>query len=206
MGIIQSGILSKVSGKVAGVVGADWKGIAYLRAYTKPANPNTAAQQVQRTKFSDTVEFAVPILGQVLQEYVDPFEKKMSGYNKFIQRNIDIFDGSPAWGSVVLTQGTLSSCIVSAATYSGDTVAITYTENDGNNGLSSDKVYALVHDETTNLFYFAAAEAQRDTTAINVTCENGLTAGNLFCFLITSRLVGTTRTMVGRSSHLQVTV
>lgn len=205
MGKIQSGILSKVSGKVAGVVGADWKGIAYLRAYTKPANPNTAAQQVQRTKFSDTVEFAVPILGQVLQEYVDPFEKKMSGYNRFIKRNIDIFDGSPSWGSIIMTQGTLSAAASPVPSYSGDTVAIGFTPNNGNNGLNDDKVFAVIHDETTNLFYFAAAETNRDTGAINVTCENGLTAANLYCFLITSRLVGTTRTMVGRNSHAQVT-
>ena len=44
MGIIQSGILSPVSGKVAGVVGGKWKDKAYLRAWVKPANPNSAAR------------------------------------------------------------------------------------------------------------------------------------------------------------------
>lgn len=204
MGIIQSGILSKVSGKVAGVVGADWKGIAYLRAYTKPANPNTAAQQVQRTKFKDCVAFAMPILGQVLQEYVDPFQKLMSGYNAFIKKNIDEFDGAPAWGSVQLAWGTLSSAQIASATYNTPDVDIIYTPNPGNNGESSDKVFAVIHDSSTNRFYFATAEQARTASPMSVVCEAGLTPANLYCFLISSRLVGTTRTMVGRNAHAQV--
>ena len=44
MAKIKAGILSKVSGKVAGVVGGTWKGTNYLRELVKPANPNTPLQ------------------------------------------------------------------------------------------------------------------------------------------------------------------
>lgn len=201
MGKIQAGILSKVSGKIAGVVGADWKGIAYLRAFTKPANPNTAAQQTQRTKFSDCVAFAIPILGQVLQEYMDPFVKGMSAYNDFIKYNIAEFDGSPNWGLIKLTRGTLSHCIINTANYSSTVITITYDEDIGNNGLSSDKVFALAQHQPTKIFYFCSAEQLRSSGTITITVPSGLTATDFECWIITSRLVGTKRTMVGWSDH-----
>jgi len=201
MGKIQAGILSKVSGKIAGVVGADWKGIAYLRAFTKPANPNTAAQQVQRTKFSDCVEFAIPILGPVLQEYMDPFVKGMSAYNDFIKHNILEFDGSPDYGMIKLTRGTLSHCMINNASYSSSVVTITYDEDAGNNGLDSDKVFALVYHRPTKIFYFCSSEQLRNSGTITVPTVSGHTSTDYEAYLITSRLVGTKRTMVGWSDH-----
>lgn len=206
MGIIQSGILSKVSGKVAGVVGGSWKNKAYLRAWVKPANPNTVAQQAQRTKFAQCVAFAKPLLGQVIQEYWDPFQKTMSGFNAFVKENIDVFPDPEVWNTIKLSVGPLSHALSTLASYSGTDVTITFTANKGNNGLDSDKVFAVVRDKSTGLVYFAAAEVTRDTEEIVVTCEAGLTASNLMSYLITSRLSGTTRTMVGWSSALQGTV
>ena len=56
MGKIKQGILGAVSGKVGGVVGSSWKGIAYLKVLpASVANPNTAAQQTQRGAFSGIV-------------------------------------------------------------------------------------------------------------------------------------------------------
>ena len=53
MGKIGKGILGGVSGKVANVVGASWKGIDYLRAKPQSvANPRSVLQVNQRTKGS----------------------------------------------------------------------------------------------------------------------------------------------------------
>lgn len=52
MAKLSSGILGGISGKVGNVVGGRWRGIDYIRS--KPAsvkNPNTEAQQKQRTRF-----------------------------------------------------------------------------------------------------------------------------------------------------------
>lgn len=92
MAIIKAGILSKVSGKVAGVVGSTWKGTNYLRERVKPSNPNTALQQRQRNKMRSIVAFARPILGNVLATFVDPFCKEFSGYNWFVKNNIAKID------------------------------------------------------------------------------------------------------------------
>ncbi|HEY4789403.1 MAG TPA: DUF6266 family protein, partial [Bacteroidales bacterium] len=62
MGVIKQGILGGVAGKVGTVIGGSWKGINYLRSIpTSVANPNTAKQQDQRTKFSTVLSFLKPL-------------------------------------------------------------------------------------------------------------------------------------------------
>lgn len=88
MAKIKSGILSKVQGKVAGVVGATWKGKNYLRELVKPGNPNTPAQQLQRGKMSVAVKASRTFLAPVLTRFVSKFVKNMSAYNWFVKQNI----------------------------------------------------------------------------------------------------------------------
>ena len=62
MGKISQGILGGFSGKVGSVVGANWKGINYMRSKAvSVANPRTEGQVKQRTKFSVTLNFLQPI-------------------------------------------------------------------------------------------------------------------------------------------------
>jgi len=93
MAKIKAGILSKVSGKVAGVVGGTWKGTNYLRELVKPANPNTTLQQAQRSKMRACVRCARTLTGDVFKPYLDKFLKNMSGYNFFVKNNIAKFSG-----------------------------------------------------------------------------------------------------------------
>lgn len=88
MAKIRAGILSKVQGKVGGVVGATWKGKNYLREHVKPSNPNTPAQQLQRGKMSVAVKAAGFFLGGVLTRFTNKFVKDMSAYNWFVKQNI----------------------------------------------------------------------------------------------------------------------
>lgn len=93
MAKIKAGILSKVSGKVAGVVGATWKGQNYLRELVKPSNPNTPLQQAQRSQMAAVVKCARAFSGDVFKPYLDKFLKTMSGYNWFVKENIKKFSG-----------------------------------------------------------------------------------------------------------------
>lgn len=88
MAKIRAGILSKVQGKVGGVVGATWKGKNYLREHVKPSNPNTPAQQLQRGKMSTAVKGAGFFLGGILTRFTNKFVKDMSAYNWFVKQNI----------------------------------------------------------------------------------------------------------------------
>ena len=94
MAKIKAGILSKVSGKVAGVVGGTWKGTNYLRELVKPANPNTPLQQAQRSQMRAVVRCARTLTGDVFKPFLDKFLKNMSGYNWFVKNNIKKFDGT----------------------------------------------------------------------------------------------------------------
>lgn len=117
MAKIKAGILSKVSGKVAGVVGGTWKGTNYLRELVKPANPNTPLQQAQRGKMSFVVAVARQLVGDVLNPYLNKFCKTMSGYNWFCKENIKRLAGTPLKFSSapVLSFGTLASGAISAS-------------------------------------------------------------------------------------------
>lgn len=204
MGKILSGILSKVSGKVAGVVGGSWKDVAYLRAYVKPANPNTAAQQTQRTKFSDCVDFAKPLVGPVFNAYTDKFQKSMSGFNFFIKRNIAEFDGSVDYSLLKVTEGPLSAVSVTSAQYITDTITISFTANPGNNGLDTDKVYALAYHTVSGLFYFAAAETTRVGSSIDVVVLSGQTAAQYVTYTLTSQEVNNVLERIANSRHYPV--
>ncbi len=89
MGKISQGILGGFSGKVGGVVGSSWKGIAVMKA--KPlsvANPRTALQVAQRTKFSAIVSLASAALIGICKPMWDRDAQKQSGYNAFVSSNI----------------------------------------------------------------------------------------------------------------------
>ena len=91
MGIIRRGILGGFSGKVANVVGSSWKGIAVMRALPlSVTNPKTVGQVEQRSAFSIISKFASSILTVWVKPLWDRQAQSMSGYNAFIQQNVDI--------------------------------------------------------------------------------------------------------------------
>ena len=92
MGKISQGILDGISGKVGNIVGASWKGIDYVRI--KPdhvANPNTEAQANHRAKFKGVTSLAKKIMSPIIRPIWNRSAVKMTGYNLFVQKNIDAF-------------------------------------------------------------------------------------------------------------------
>ena len=93
MGKIKQGILGGFSGKVANVVGSSWKGIAVMKSLPlSVANPKTAAQILQRRRFSILVSMAASILTSVVKPLWDRFAQKMSGFNDFVSKNFEAFN------------------------------------------------------------------------------------------------------------------
>ena len=203
MGVILSGILSSVSGKVAGVVGAKWKSVAYLRAYVKPANPDTAAQQVQRTKFKDTVDFAKPLVGQIFNTYTDPFQKNMSGFNYFIKRNIDKFTPTPSYTTVRITEGPLSNPLIGACTYVSPNITIPWTANNGNNGLDGDDTFAAVYDDETGIWYFPPGVVDRSVETMTFAAGSGITPSNFQCYVFCAQYINSVLDKISISTHDQ---
>lgn len=81
MAKIGKGILGGLSGKVGNVVGANWKGIDYIRS--KPLsvkNPRTEKQVNQRTKFNIALKFLQPNLEFIKIGY-KKYTNKRSQFN-----------------------------------------------------------------------------------------------------------------------------
>jgi len=201
MARLRSGILGQLRGKVAGVVGSQWKDKNYIREYVLPANPNTAAQQTQRTKMSDVVAFCKTLVGPIFNAYTDRFQKSMSGFNRFIKSNIAEFDGTPDYSLIKLTEGKLSSPTALTSTYNtgtGETI-INWAVNYGNNGAATDKCFVAIFDSGTGLWYFASTEVIRSAATSVLTLPTGLTIGNLESWLVTSKYSNTLVSMIADS-------
>lgn len=181
MGKIRSGILGQLRGKVAGVVGGQWKNVNYVREYIVPANPNTAAQQVQRGKFGRAVDFAKPLVGPVFNAYTDQFQKAMSGFNFFIKSNIALFLDPPTFEDIVVTSGKLFHVvpITVAMQAAQNKITFEWEEDIGSNGALTDSVFAVALNETTGRWGFMAAEKTRDDGAVGDEIAFEVTAGDV---------------------------
>lgn len=201
MAILRSGILGQLRGKVAGVVGAQWKDKNYIREYVQPANPNTVLQQTQRAKMADTVAFCKSLVGPIFNAYTDRFQKSMSGFNRFIKTNIGEFDGTPDYSLVKLAEGKLSSPTAATSTYTPGTgtLVLNWVVSYGNNGAADDECFAAVYDKNTGLWYFASAEVERSVTTIEMTLATGLDETNLESWLITARYSNTLVELIANS-------
>ena len=207
MAIIRSGVLGNTRGKVAGVVGSQWKDKNYLREYVKPANPNTALQAAQRSKMADCVEFCKPLVGAVFNAFTDKFRKSMSGFNYFIKQNIAEFDGTPVYANVSVTDGKLSSIANVACTYDtadGD-IVLTWDAAYGNNGSTDDGVQYVIYDTDSGFWYFLQNEPTRTLETLSETITSGLTATDLELYAWAVAYDGLIVTMISDSVHCQCT-
>jgi hypothetical protein len=88
MGKIKQGILGGFSGKVGGIIGSSWKGIAVIKAMPlSVAQPVTTKKTNAKARFSYIVALSKPLLMDTLKPLLDRSAVKMSGYNLFAQMN-----------------------------------------------------------------------------------------------------------------------
>lgn len=209
MGVILNGILSGVSGRVAGVVGARWKDKQYLRRYAMPANPNTTLQQAQRNKMSYAVKWFKPLVGPVFNKYVDKFEKSMSGFNRIIKQNVALFVADHVETTMKVVLGKLWGPAGITGTSTSNILHLSWTPTSlGNNGAATDKVYAAVVNTTTGLWFFPPAEVARSAGSMTLDCTGAQDATFLTCFVWTAKYGTTSPTlleMVSDSMAINVT-
>jgi hypothetical protein len=121
MGTIKQGILGGFSGKVGGVIGTSWKGIAVMKAMPQSvANPRTSGQVAQRTKFKAAQMLADGVKIAIIKPQFDRFAQKMSGFNRFMQINVPKFDstGEPQWGELIFSTGNIGVVSMESASIS----------------------------------------------------------------------------------------
>ena len=184
MAKIKSGILGPVSGRIGGVVGAKWKDVPVLRSYPiSVANPNTPAQQNQRGKFGQCVSVARLLLADLIHVFWDPFSRTMSGFNHFIQVNIDAFGPesliSPS--TFYSARGVLSGIrdVVLGTSSGANSIILTWTDNSGiGDALATDLLAVAWYDETTGKWKFEATTVTRATEEATIP-DPDLTIGDV---------------------------
>ncbi len=206
MGVIKRGILGGFSGKVANVVGSSWKGIAVIRALPLSVNnPRTAGQVKQRTAFSEVSKFASSILTQWVKPLWDRTAQQMSGYNAFIQKNVDFVkaQGELQVPDLIMSQGKLGlTSILNSSEYAGNMVNIDFDPTPvGSFQMDTDKAYALVVSEEGEVFGYSQGVVERKVGTINVSLLREPAGGTVvYAILAFSRTDGT---IVGDSSLKQ---
>ena len=137
MGTIKKGILGGFSGKVGTVVGASWKGIAYMRSLPqKVRNPRTLAQRSQRAKFALTLALLRP-LTDFLRVSWKLYAHKQSPFNAAMSYTIAnaIIGNYPDYeidpGKVLVSRGTLAPVSGSFVSFSDGDVEFQWDDNSG---------------------------------------------------------------------------
>lgn len=171
MGIIRRGILGGFSGKVANVVGSSWKGIAVMRALPlSVTNPRTVGQVEQRSAFSIISKFASSILTAWIKPLWDRSAQSMSGYNAFIQQNVDVVkaDKELNISNLTMSKGKLGTtpinAVISAST--NQIAAGWEADTTGSYQMYTDRLYFLVFDEENKLIVSSSGEKQRQDNTL----------------------------------------
>jgi hypothetical protein len=205
MAKVKAGLLGHFSGKIGGAVGGQWKNVSYARAYVKPANPNTDAQKAKRSRFKLCALFCQGIVGLILNSYMDPFLRGMSGYNWALKTNIALFPDLADVTLAKICHGPLFPAVPSVALDTVGVCAITFATGIGPNGKTTDLVYACVYNNTTGVWTFAPAEVLRSAGTISVTMDTE-TEMDKTAFLVTCRRNASTAvTLVSDSQSIPVT-
>ncbi len=190
MGKINQGILGGVSGQVGNVIGGTWKGIDYLRI--KPssvANPRTAGQVDQRSKFSTTLKF-LQSMTDFLRVGFKLYANKMTQFNAAMSYNLNnaITGTYPNfmidYASALVSRGGLTGAANGAVSSSGGLVEFTWTDNTGSgNAQATDKALLVVYNPAKDQAIYDNAGAARSVAAQNLAMPNDFIGDDVEAFI-----------------------
>lgn len=203
---LTNGILGKGQGKVGNVVGANWKNVNYVRAYAKPANPNTELQLAQRVLMRDVVRIGKLLVGGVFNPYSDKFIKGMSGFNKFVKDNI-MSAGNPTDITLyTYTEGKLSKAEATTAVLAANEVIIDFSDSIGSNGAATDLVFAVVICNPLTRAWYPTEPVQRSEGEIHIQVPGLGGPTETIAVVFAAKYVNSVLTMISDSSAIEVTV
>lgn len=156
-------------GKVGQTVGAKWKNLSTERVFTKPANPNTQAQQTVRNGFkainafvalfADQIRYksALDTSGMSVRNAIVKLNKTMVASNTFTKANL------------VISKGGLQKVAGEAATASAGKVTVTWTAPTATNFTENAKLVAVMVQEDSGMVEVAEAAADAGTLESTLT-------------------------------------
>ena len=190
MGKIGRGILGGVSGKVANIVGARWKGIDYIRAKPQSvANPRTQLQVNQRTKFALVLRFLQPNLNFIKIGYKN-FSVKKSQFNSamsYILNNAIVGDYPNYlidYAAALLSRGNLATALNPSFGLNPGEVKFIWEDNSAvGNALATDKVMVLVYNTSKGESVYITEGATRADLSQTVIIPNSYAGDDIEMFI-----------------------
>lgn len=160
-------------GKVGQTVGAKWKNKSTIRTYTKPSNPNTAAQQGVRSVFAEMTSFVAMFADQI--KYLSALNTAgQSVRNAIIQANkSQIMGASFDKTTLLISKGGLQKVAGEAAQANTGKITVTWTKPTATNFTTNAKLIAVMVQPATGLVEVAEAAADAQTLTGTMTFENG---------------------------------
>lgn len=153
-------------GKVGETVGAKWKNKSTIRTYTKPANPNTAAQQSVRSVFAQMTSFVAMFADQI--KYLSALNTAgQSVRNAIIQINKSmIADGTFNKANLLISKGGLQKVAGENAEAATKKVKVTWNNPTATNFTADAKLIAVMVQAESGLVDVVEAPATEGTTGI----------------------------------------
>ena len=160
-------------GKVGQTVGAKWKNKSTIRTYTKPSNPNTAAQQGVRGVFAEMTSFVAMFADQI--KYLSALNTAgQSVRNAIIQANkAQIMGTAFDKSTLLISKGGLQKVAGEGASASAGKITVTWNKPTATNFTANAKLIAVMVQPATGLVEVAEANADAETLTGNMTFENG---------------------------------
>lgn len=190
-------------GKVGQTVGAKWKNKSTIRTYTKPANPDTAAQQSVRTVFGNMTSFVALFADQI--KYLSALNiAGQSVRNAIIQANKSMIqNGTFDKTSLLISKGGLQKVAGEAGEASGSKVKITWSNPTATNFTANAKLIAVMVQPASGLVDVAEANATSGATGVTSTID--FEAGAVDCYVYFLDKRGSNK-VASISDYLSVTI
>ena len=152
MAVQTGGITGRLKGKLGGVVFSSARGyqgkLNTVREKVSPSNPNTAAQQSQRSKFSTIVNWVQGWTPALYQTDWNRAVGQLPGWQSLQKLGLDAIDASLVFGAIpVIPLGTLhqpDTFDVGNGIAAGE-FALDLTAENGQNGTAADELIVVVY-------------------------------------------------------------
>lgn len=160
-------------GKVGQTVGAKWKNKSTIRTYTKPSNPDTAAQQSVRSVFGAMTSFVAMFADQI--KYLSALNTAgQSVRNAIVQINKEMIAGGTFEKSnLIISKGGLQKVAGESGSSSAGKVEITWNRPTATNFTPEAKLVAVMVQSETGLVEVVEADATAETLSGNMTFGSG---------------------------------
>jgi hypothetical protein len=147
-------------GKVGQTVGAKWKNKSTIRSYTKPSNPDTAAQQKVRGVFGSMTSFVALFADQI--KYLSALNTAgQSVRNAIIQANKTQIDtGTFDKSTLLISKGGLQKVAGETGTAAAGVVTVNWTSPTATNFTENAKLIVVLVQSSSGLVEVIETEAK----------------------------------------------